>query len=75
MIVSAVIACDVCVAEQEYTEEFRDIAKGKSKESLPTGPITLLNQRPVSEDVCSTTFFTTTLAYTPTLNCTIQPFP
>lgn len=36
---------------QEYTEEFRDIAKGKSKESLPTGPITLLNQRPVSEDV------------------------
>ncbi|XP_047516326.1 protein kinase C and casein kinase substrate in neurons protein 2 isoform X2 [Pieris napi] len=34
----------------EYTEEFRDIAKGKSKESLPTGPITLLNQRPVSED-------------------------
>ncbi|CAH2055655.1 unnamed protein product, partial [Iphiclides podalirius] len=36
--------------DQEYTEEFRDIAKGKSKESLPTGPITLLNQRPVSED-------------------------
>ncbi|XP_059061008.1 protein kinase C and casein kinase substrate in neurons protein 2 isoform X2 [Achroia grisella] len=35
---------------EEYTEEFRDIAKGKSKESLPTGPITLLNQRPVSED-------------------------
>ncbi|KPJ06998.1 Antigen EG13 [Papilio machaon] len=35
---------------KEYTEEFRDIAKGKSKESLPTGPITLLNQRPVSED-------------------------
>lgn len=41
----------MCVAAQEYTEEFRDIAKGKSKESLPTGPITLLNQRPVSEDV------------------------
>ncbi|OWR48165.1 kinase C and casein kinase substrate in neurons protein 2 [Danaus plexippus plexippus] len=38
------------VAFMEYTEEFRDIAKGKSKESLPTGPITLLNQRPVSED-------------------------
>ncbi|CAG9782498.1 unnamed protein product [Diatraea saccharalis] len=37
-------------AQMEYTEEFRDIAKGKSKESLPTGPITLLNQRPVSED-------------------------
>lgn len=41
----------MCVGAQEYTEEFRDIAKGKSKESLPTGPITLLNQRPVSEDV------------------------
>lgn len=41
----------MCVDAQEYTEEFRDIAKGKSKESLPTGPITLLNQRPVSEDV------------------------
>ncbi|GBP40926.1 Protein kinase C and casein kinase substrate in neurons protein 2 [Eumeta japonica] len=37
-------------AAQEYTEEFRDIAKGKSKESLPTGPITLLHQRPVGED-------------------------
>ncbi|XP_063622818.1 protein kinase C and casein kinase substrate in neurons protein 1 isoform X2 [Cydia splendana] len=34
---------------EEYTEEFREIAKGK-KESLPTAPITLLNQRPVSED-------------------------
>lgn len=43
------------VSNQEYTEEFRDIAKGKSKESLPTGPITLLNQRPVSEDVCPKT--------------------
>lgn len=36
---------------QEYTEEFRDIAKGKSKESLPAGPITLINQRPVGEDL------------------------
>lgn len=35
---------------EEYTEEFREIAKGKMKESLPTAPITLLNQRPVSED-------------------------
>lgn len=47
---------------QEYTEEFRDIAKGKSKESLPTGPITLLNQRPVSEDVRDTCVLATTRA-------------
>lgn len=37
---------------QDYTEEFRDIAKGsKSKEALPAGSITLINQRPVGEDV------------------------
>lgn len=37
---------------QEYTEEFRDIAKGiKSKEALPTAPITLINQRAVDEDL------------------------
>lgn len=37
---------------QEYTEEFRDIAKGsKSKEALPAAPITLINQRPVNEDL------------------------
>ncbi|XP_023172842.2 protein kinase C and casein kinase substrate in neurons protein 1 isoform X1 [Drosophila hydei] len=36
----------------EYTEEFRDIAKGnKSKEALPAAAITLINQRPVAEDV------------------------
>ncbi|XP_037933901.1 antigen EM13-like [Teleopsis dalmanni] len=36
----------------EYTEEFRDIAKGsKSKEALPAAPIMLINQRPVAEDV------------------------
>jgi hypothetical protein len=36
---------------EEYTEEFRDIAKGiKSKEALPAAPITLINQRPVGED-------------------------
>lgn len=36
---------------QDYTEEFRDITKGaKSKESLPAGSITLINQRPVGED-------------------------
>lgn len=39
-------------AEQEYTEEFRDITKGtKSKESLPVAPITLINQRPVGDDL------------------------
>lgn len=37
---------------KEYTEEFRDIAKGsKSKEALPAAPITLINQRPVNEDL------------------------
>lgn len=37
---------------QDYTEEFRDITKGsKSKEALPAGSITLINQRPVGEDV------------------------
>ncbi|EDS38054.1 membrane traffic protein [Culex quinquefasciatus] len=36
----------------EYTEEFRDIAKGiKTKEALPTAPITLIHQRPVAEDL------------------------
>ncbi|KAK7864183.1 hypothetical protein R5R35_004097 [Gryllus longicercus] len=35
---------------EEYTEEFRDIAKGKSKEAIPMG-ITLINQRPVGEDL------------------------
>lgn len=42
----------LCFFLQEYTEEFRDIAKGnKSKEALPAAPITLINQRPVAEDV------------------------
>ena len=37
---------------QDYTEEFRDITKGsKSKEALPAGSITLINQRPVGEDL------------------------
>lgn len=37
---------------QEYTEEFRDIAKGnKTKEALPTAPITLIHQRPVGEEL------------------------
>lgn len=41
---------------QEYTEEFRDISKGKSKEGIPAGPITLINQRPVGEDLHVCTF-------------------
>ncbi|XP_054261539.1 protein kinase C and casein kinase substrate in neurons protein 1 isoform X1 [Macrosteles quadrilineatus] len=36
---------------EDYTEEFREIAKGKSKEALPAGSITLINQRPVGEDL------------------------
>lgn len=40
-----------CMIFQEYTEEFRDISKGKSKEGIPAGPITLINQRPVGEDL------------------------
>uniref|UniRef100_A0A1B6EDW3 Protein kinase C and casein kinase substrate in neurons protein 2 n=1 Tax=Clastoptera arizonana TaxID=38151 RepID=A0A1B6EDW3_9HEMI len=36
---------------EDYTEEFRDIAKGKSKDALPAGSITLINQRPVGEDL------------------------
>ncbi|XP_030745845.1 protein kinase C and casein kinase substrate in neurons protein 1 isoform X4 [Sitophilus oryzae] len=35
---------------EDYTEEFRDIHKGKSKDSSTTG-ITLINQRPVGEDL------------------------
>ncbi|XP_060532593.1 protein kinase C and casein kinase substrate in neurons protein 1 isoform X1 [Cylas formicarius] len=35
---------------EDYTEEFRDIHKGKSKDSAPTG-ITLIHQRPVGEDL------------------------
>ncbi|XP_015599989.1 protein kinase C and casein kinase substrate in neurons protein 1 isoform X4 [Cephus cinctus] len=37
---------------EDYTEEFREITKGsKSKEALPAGSITLINQRPVGEDL------------------------
>ncbi|KAL1505570.1 hypothetical protein ABEB36_005107 [Hypothenemus hampei] len=35
---------------EDYTEEFRDIHKGKSKDASATG-ITLINQRPVGEDL------------------------
>ncbi|XP_011164172.1 protein kinase C and casein kinase substrate in neurons protein 2 isoform X2 [Solenopsis invicta] len=37
---------------EDYTEEFREITKGsKLKEALPAGSITLINQRPVGEDL------------------------
>lgn len=37
---------------EDYSEEFRDITKGsKLKEALPAGSITLINQRPVGEDL------------------------
>lgn len=42
---------------QDYTEEFRDISKGKSKESLPAGSITLINQRPVGDELHVGSFF------------------
>lgn len=46
------LCCCVACCAQEYTEEFRDITKGtKSKESLPVAPITLINQRPVGDDL------------------------
>ncbi|KAL2745180.1 protein kinase C and casein kinase substrate in neurons protein 1 isoform X1 [Vespula maculifrons] len=52
---SGMHACDclgVAIIMQDYTEEFRDITKGsKSKEALPAGSITLINQRPVGEDL------------------------
>ncbi|KAJ8966669.1 hypothetical protein NQ317_007875 [Molorchus minor] len=35
---------------EDYIEEFRDIHKGKSKDSSPSG-ITLIHQRPVGEDL------------------------
>ncbi|KAF4531753.1 hypothetical protein B566_EDAN014493 [Ephemera danica] len=41
-------ASSVC---SEYTEEFREIAKGKGKDPIPAGSITLINQRSVSEDL------------------------
>ncbi|XP_065333471.1 protein kinase C and casein kinase substrate in neurons protein 1 isoform X1 [Cloeon dipterum] len=36
---------------KDYTEEFRDISRGKGKDGLPAGQITLIHQRSVSEDV------------------------
>jgi hypothetical protein len=48
---------------QEYTEEFRDIAKGRSKEAIPG--IMLINQRPVGEDVHVTGLSVFVLQYSP----------
>jgi hypothetical protein len=36
---------------EEYLEEFRDITKSRIKESVPTGGITLLSQKSVSDDL------------------------
>jgi hypothetical protein len=53
--VSADCMLCVCSHPQEYTEEFRDIAKGRSKEAIPG--IMLINQRPVGEDLHVNGFF------------------
>lgn len=51
---------------QDYTEEFRDITKGsKSKEALPAGSITLINQRPVGEDLHVNFFISITKSLPP----------
>lgn len=42
---------------QDYTEELREIAKAKLKDTLPASSITLINQRPVSEDLHVNCFF------------------
>ncbi|CAG7721134.1 unnamed protein product [Allacma fusca] len=36
---------------EDYSEEFRDITKGRIKDSVPTGGITLLTQKPVSDEL------------------------
>lgn len=52
---------------QDYTEEFREITKGsKSKEALPAGSITLINQRPVGEDLHVKFCYVYTTPYTDT---------
>lgn len=43
--------CCHVILLQDYIEEFRDISKGKLKESIPAGTITLINQRSVGEDL------------------------
>lgn len=39
------------IVVKDYSEEFRDITKSRIKESVPTGGITLLTQKPVSDDL------------------------
>lgn len=51
---------------EDYTEEFREISKGKSKESLPAGSITLINQRPVGDELHD---------YPPANNKAVRPKP
>lgn len=41
----------VIIVVKDYSEEFRDITKLRTKESVPTGGITLLTQKPVSDDL------------------------
>lgn len=41
----------IVVVVKDYSEEFRDITKARIKESVPTGGITLLTQKPVSDDL------------------------
>ena len=48
---------------QGYVEEFRDITKGKSKESLPVPNIMLINQRPVGEDFQVSVLFIIKMLY------------
>jgi len=36
---------------EEYSEEFRDITKGRIRDSVPTGGITLLTTKPVSDEL------------------------
>ncbi|ODN01239.1 Protein kinase C and casein kinase substrate in neurons protein 2 [Orchesella cincta] len=36
---------------EDYSEEFRDITKSRIKDSVPSGGITLLTQKPVSDDL------------------------
>lgn len=39
------------VIVKDYSEEFRDITKSRIKDSVPSGGITLLTQKPVSDDL------------------------
>jgi hypothetical protein len=39
------------ISQKDYSEEFRDITKGRIKDTVPTGGIMLLTQKPVSDDL------------------------